>query len=756
MQLLRSTLWRQAFSYLVFLFPFSLSAQEPAGLVNPFIGTSNYGATHPGPVLPAGLASVCPFNVAYKKGEGNVYEKDSEWHSRPYVFENSFLTGYSHVNLSGVGCPDLGSILLMPTTGELELDPERYGSTYQGEQASPGYYTHSLDKYGVQVELSATLRSGISRYTFPAGRANVLLNLGLGLTNETGAMLRLVSAQEVEGFKMIGDFCYNPEDVRPVYFVARLSRPAAEFGAWKKMPKYQGAEAAWTKYDDTYKPYPAFLQEIAGDNIGAYFSYDLATAGVIEVKVGISYTSIENARLNLEAEQPGFDFESTRRDARQAWNQLLSRIEIKGGTQEDQILFYTALYHLLLHPNILQDVNGDYRAMESGAVQNTGGSNRYSVFSLWDTYRNVHPFLSLAYPELQLDMVNSMVEMYRESGWLPKWELLGMETGVMVGDPATPVIADTWLRGLKDFDVATAYAAARKAATTLQGNKLRPGLLYYDSLGYIPENNSANVWGTVSTTLEYNIADWNLAQLAKALGKEEDYQQFLGRSYSYRNYFDPETGMLRPRMKDGGWLDPFNPEAGKNFEPVIGFVEGNAWQYRFYVPHDIKGMKNLLGGDAAFFEALKACFDTNNYDMANEPDITYPFLFNYIPGKERFTQQTVRQLMRKHYFNAPEGLPGNDDTGTLSAWLLFSMMGIYPTCPGDMDFAITSPVFDEVKVHLDPRYYPGKELLIEAVNSNGDEHLLIDRIEWNGKKHKSYFISHQELVKGGRLRVFLR
>ena len=569
-------------------------------------------------------------------------------------------------------------------------------------------------------------------------------------------MLRVVSGQEVEGFKMIGDFCYNPEDVRPVYFVARLSQPAGEYGAWKKMPKYQGAEADWTTYDDAYKPYPAFLQEIAGDNVGAYFSYNLQEGGAIEVKVGISYTSIENARLNLEAEQPGFDFEGTRRNAGQAWNEMLSRIELKGGTKEDKTIFYTALYHLLLHPNIFQDANGEYRAMESGEIKNTGGKNRYTVFSLWDTYRNVHPLLSLVYPELQLDMVRSMVDMYRESGWLPKWELLSMETGVMVGDPATPVIADTWLRGLTDFDVQTAYEAALKAATRLQDNKLRPGLLYYDSLGFIPENNAEKVWGTVSTTLEYNIADWNLAQLAQSLGKEEDHQRFLRRSISYRNYLDPKTGMLRPRLADGSWLYPFDPEAGKNFEPVVGYVEGNAWQYRFYVPHDIRGLIDLLGGDEFFFEQLKACFDTDNYDMANEPDITYPFLFNYIKGKEQFTSETVRRLIRQYYFNAPEGLPGNDDTGTLSAWLLFSMMGIYPTCPGDMYFAISSPVFDEVKIHLDSNYYPGKELIIEAVNAKGDEHLLIDKMEWNGKRHKPYFISHQELVNGGRLSVILK
>jgi predicted alpha-1,2-mannosidase len=344
-------------------------AQSPADYVNPFIGTSNYGATFPGPVMPAGMVSVVPFNVAYKKGEGNVFEKDSEWHSRSYVYENSFLTGFTHVNLSGTGCPELGSIILMPTAGELEFDAEKHGSMYSDEIAQAGYYSNTLDKYGIKTEMSATLRTGISRYTFPAGQANVLLNLGLGLTNETGAMLRVVSDREVEGFKVIGTFCYNPEDVRPVYFVARLSRPAARFGAWKKMPKYGPVEEDWMQYDDAYKPYEGYLRDMAGENIGAYFSYDLAEGETVEVKVGVSYVSIENARLNLDAEQPGFDLEGTRRAAVEAWNQLLGRIEVEGGTEEDKIIFYTALYHLFIHPNILQDVNGQYPAMESYEVK---------------------------------------------------------------------------------------------------------------------------------------------------------------------------------------------------------------------------------------------------------------------------------------------------------------------------------------------------------------------------------------------------
>ncbi|MEN0051931.1 MAG: glycoside hydrolase family 92 protein, partial [Bacteroidota bacterium] len=427
-----------------------------------------------------------------------------------------------------------------------------------------------------------------------------------------------------------------------------------------------------------------------------------------------------------------------------------------GGTKEDKTIFYTALYHVLLHPNILQDVNGEYPSMEMYGVKNTNGKNRYTVFSLWDTYRNVHPFLSLVYPDLQIDMVNSMLDMYKESGWLPKWELLGMETSVMVGDPATPVIADTYLRGLTDFDTELAFEAMKKSATQLKNNKLRPGIQFYNKLGYIPEFEGDDIYGgTVSTTLEYNISDWNLAQFAKALGKQEEAAYFEKRSKSYQNYFDKSTGMLRPRMEGGSWLEPFNPEAGKNFEPVIGFVEGNAWQYRFYVPHDIKGLTELLGGKERFLEELQKCFDTDNYDMANEPDITYPFLFNYVEGEEWRTQKTVRALLRAYYFQAPDGIPGNDDTGALSTWLLYSMIGFYPDCPGNMNYALTSPVFDKIKIQLHPDFYSGKELIIETVNNEADSY-LIKKMEWNKKKHQSYFINHQELVKGGTLRFYLK
>lgn len=713
--------------------------------VNPFIGTSNFGATHPGAQYPNALASLSPFNVAF--GDAlNKFEKDAAWNSRVYIHENRYLTGFSHLNLSGVGCPEAGVMLLMPTTGELNLDAREYGSTYSDEQASPGYYTSQLDKYQVKAELTSTLRTGLSRFTFPAGQSHILLNLGLGLTNETGASLKVVSEREVEGSRMLGTFCYNPEDVRPVYFVARFSKAAAEFGAWKKMPKYQNVEADWISYNDSIKPYRGYRQTLSGDDIGAWFSFNTEAHEAIEVKLGISFVSIENARANLDAEQPGFDFAKTRQAAVNAWDKLLDRVEVEG-TDTNKTLFYTALYHSLIHPNILQDVNGDYPLMGQQGVGNSK-QNRYTIYSLWDTNRNLHPLLSLLYPELQSDMLNSAVAMAKESGWLPKWELYGMETQVMVGDPATPMLADSYLRGIRDFDIQSAYQAMIRAAEQRQHNLLRPENNDYLDLGYVPVDDEGPYDGSVSTSLEYYLADFNLSQLAGALGKTADQQKYLSRAMNYRKLFDASTGMLRPKNRQGQWLTPYDPELGRNFEPAPGYIEGNAWNYRFYVPHDTPGLINLLGGESAFVRELDATFETGNFDMANEPDITYPFLYNYVAGQSARTSLRVSELIASHYGNHPTGLPGNDDTGTMSAWLAFAMMGIYPVSPGLMDYALFNPSFDKVTLKLNQDYYPGKTLVIEKGKPKARSDT---QAEFNQGPLARPFLSHQSLVQGGHL-----
>ncbi len=725
--------------------------------VNPFIGSSNFGATHPGAQYPNALASVSPFNVAFGD-KLNPTEKDAAWNSRVYIDENRFLTGFSHLNLSGVGCPEAGVLLLMPSHGKLQLDARDYGSTYSASAASPGYYRTIVDKYKIQAELTSTLRTGLSRFTFPKGESHLLLNLGLGLTNETGASLKIISNQEVEGSRMIGTFCYHPEDVRPVYFVARFSKAAKSFGGWKKMPAYKNVEAEWMQYHNSIKPYPGYQQELSGDDIGAWFDFDTKEQETIEVKLGISFVSIENARQNLNAEQPGFAFEQTRQKAVKAWDALLDKVQIEasGPDQANQkTMFYTALYHSLIHPNIIQDVNGDYPLMGQSAtgkngVGNTAGKNRYSVYSLWDTNRNLHPLLSLLYPALQNDMLQSAVAMAAESGWLPKWELYGMETQVMVGDPATPMIADSYLRGIRNFDIETAYKAMVRAADQADNNPLRPENKDYLQLGYVPVDDEGPYDGSVSTSLEYYLADFNLAQLAGVLGKTADQQKYLARSGNYRTLFDASTGMLRPKKRNGEWLTPYNPELGRNFEPAPGYIEGNAWNYRFYVPHDTPGLIQQLGGQNKFLQQLELTFSSGNFDMANEPDITYPFLYHFVEGQSWRSSQRVKQLIAQHYHNSPGGIPGNDDTGTLSAWLAFSMLGIYPLSPGVMDYAVFEPSFDKITIQLDPAYYPGKTLTIHKQHSRaaaGQNPVL----QFNGKALTRPFISHQQLVQGGTL-----
>ena len=725
------------------------TAQQPVDEVNPFIGTSNYGTTNPGAICPQGMMSVVPFNVM--GSDLNRFDKDKQWWSTPYSSDNKFFTGFAHGSLSGVGCPELGSLLLMPTAGDLQVDYTAYGSEYTNEQATPGYYATRLSKYNILAEATATMRTGLSRFTFPKGQSHILLNLGEGLTNESGATVRFVSDTEIEGSKLQGTFCYNPTAVFPVYFVMKLSKAPQRKGYWKKQ-RPMTAEAVWDADAGKYKIYSSYTREMSGDDVGVWFDFETAEGESIQAKVGISYVSIENARKNLEAEQPGFDFDRVRTAAREQWNNDLSRIEVEGGTKDQRTIFYTGLYHLLIHPNILQDTNGEYPRMESLQVGHTKG-NRYTVFSLWDTYRNVSALMTLLYPDRQTEIIRTMIDMYRENGWLPKWELYGRETFTMEGDPSIPYIVDAWMRGLRDFDVNLAYEAMRKGATTPgEFNLLRPDANDYFTRGYVPLMEQYD--NSVSHALEYYIADWNLSQFAKALGHKEDAKLFYDRSMGYKHYYCKQFKTLRPLMPDGTFYAPFDPKQGENFEPSPGFHEGNAWNYTFYVPHDIKGLAKLMGGAKPFVDHLQSVFDNGYYDPANEPDIAYPYLFSYFKGEEWRTQKLISELLRSGYHNAPNGVPGNEDTGTMSAWAIFSMMGFYPACPGDPTFVLTSPTFDKVTIHLDERFYPKGKLVIEAQHPSADA-IYVREVKAGDKRLSGYTITHEQLVNAGTLRYQL-
>ena len=742
---------RKALFLTAFLVSAFAVAQKPTELVNPFIGTTNFGTTNPGAVTPNGMMSVVPFNVM--GSDLNVFDKDNRWWSAPYEYNNKFFTGYAHVALSGVGCPEASSLLVMPTSGELDVNYFSYGSEYTDEKASPGYYSNKLTKYGITTEVTATTRTSCERYTFPAGKGNIILNLGQGLSNECGAMVRRVSDTEIEGFKLLGTFCYTTQAVFPIYFVMRVSKKPSECGAWKFQPALTGVEAEWTPDDGTYKLYENYYREIAGDNVGYRFSYDnLDDNEQITVQVGVSFVSTENARENLNAEQNGKSFDEVYANAVERWNDDLSRIRVEGGSADQQTIFYTALYHALIHPSIISDVNGEYPKMENGEI---GKSNytRYTVFSLWDTYRNLHQLLTLVYPERQTDMLRTMVGMYEDWGWLPRWELFGRETFTMEGDPAAIVIADSWIKGLRGFDIKTAYEAMLKSATTKGAdNLIRPDIDPYIEKGYIPLwyfSNDLSGDNSVSHALEYCSADYAIAQLADSLGDKVRAKEFLKRSQSYRNYFCKEHGTLRPLTKDGEFLGDFDPATGKNFENVPGFHEASAWCYTFAVPHDIDGLTRLMGGKKGFINSLQGVFDNDNYDPANEPDIVYAYLFSRFKGEEWRTQKEVKKILDNHYKNAPNGIPGNDDTGTMSAWAVFSMMGIYPDCPGEPTYTLTTPVFDKVNITT-----PQGEIEIVCNRPTADSH-YIDNISLNGKTN-GYRITHKQLLDNARIEYKLK
>ena len=730
------------------LIPFFSSARQLTDYVHPWVGSSNFGTTNPGAVCPNGMMSVSPFNVT--GSEKNKWDKDSRWWSTPYTSDNCWFTGFSHVNLSGVGCPDLGTIITMPTSGELTTDYKLYGSDYTGETAQPGYYALKLSKYDILAEVASTMRSSIERYTYRKGKAHVIVNLGQGLTNESGGFIRKVSDTEIEGMRLCGGFCYHSQAVFPQYFVIRVNKSPKEAGFWKKQPNMT-AEAAWDEHAGKYKVYTDYAREMAGDDLGYRFTYDAEDGEQICVQMGVSFVSCENARQNLEAEQPACNFDQVRAESHRQWEEALERVKVSGGSEEQKEIFYTALYHALLHPNVLNDVNGEYPLMQGGkyAVQNgievvnpgigkvAKGHNRYTVFSLWDTSRNLHQLLTLAYPEKQIDMVRSMVDMYKEWGWMPKWELYGRETFTMEGDPAIPVIADTYLKGLTDFDIQAAYKACLKSANTPgKDNKIRPDVDPYIAKGYIPLGYFAQDFSgdnSVSHALEYYVADNALALLSDKLAQEAknsaqkaEYQkyakEFRKRSKGWRHYYSKESGTLRPLNSNGTFLAPFNPKDGADFSNTPGFHEGSAWNYTFYVPHDIEGLAKAMGGDKAFVAKLQKVFDEGLYDPANEPDIAYPFLFSRFKGEEHRTAQTVAALLKKYYTTRPDGIPGNDDTGVMSAWAVFSMIGMYPDCPGEPQYTLFSPVFDSVEIN-------GKYVI---------------RKDQKIKKHR---ITHQEFVR---------
>lgn len=703
----------------------SQSATELTEYVNPFIGTSNGGNTFPGAVVPWGMVSVSPHN--------------SPGAPSGYIYGEKYFYGFSHTHLSGTGCSELGNIIVTLSKTN-STDPENYKTIYSNEKASPGYYSLYLDQYKITAEVSGLERSGIIKFTAEEEiEIDLIIDAGRNLSLTGGGEIEVLSNNEITGHNISGGFC-GEENRKNVYFYSLINYEA------EKMFIYQdGILIDETKYFVKDKPLICSARiKIQPDE-------------PLVIKTGISYTNKENAKENLLKEISHWDFESVVKSAVEKWNEVLSRIKIKDTNKTNLTKFYSALYHMLIHPNIINDVNGDYPTMNEHKTRNYSDRNRYTVYSLWDTYRTLHPYLTFVYPEKQSQMIKTMLDMYDEQGCLPKWELIANETHMMVGDPAVPVIVDSYVKGIRDFDVEKAYEAILKPVTLRPNEKAPPVRAAYHYIldyGYIPfDQNMENewwAWGPVSTTLEYNYADWTISQLAEQLNDEKNKNIFYERSLGYKNLFDQATQFIRPKLKSGEWLEPFDPLVTEGSGDWVGsggpgYVEGNAWNYTWFVPHDVYGLIDLFGGEKEFADKLLESFDNGQFTINNEPDIFYPYLFKYTDKYQHYTRELVEEIMNTEFGIDEDGLPGNDDCGTISGWFVFSALGFYPVCPGSDEYILNEPLFDEIKIQLDQNYYEGNELVIRK--KTGDEKV----ISFNGEPVNSNFIKHSQLVKGGEL-----
>lgn len=727
----------------------SYGQKSPVQYVNTFIGTNNAGNTFPGAVRPWGMASVSPHNCLN-------FETTDQTQTGIYVHGQPHIYGFGHVHYSGVGCPIAGNIILMPNSGELRINPAENRSTYSNEKSSPGYYEVRLDDSKILAQMTASRRCGISKYTFEDSNANVTLDLSHPINGVNGGFVKVVSDNEIEGFETDGGFCGSQLSYK-VYYVIRFNKNAANYGVYNEGKILNGNVAE-------------------GLNVGAFYSFDLKNERELMVKVGISYVSIEQARNNLDTEITEFQFDKIKKEAEAEWQEQLGKIEVKGGTDEEKTMFYTALYHSLLLPFTSSDVDGKYRSFVTNQTRvlpfperndTTGAgtpykihkteTNRYSLFSLWDTYRTLHPLLILAYPEQQTGMVNTLVDKYKESGALPLWPMNGIEWGGMVGDPAAIVIADTYLKGLRDFDLDMAMKAVTDNSNSPNegGNNFRRGHNEYAGLGFIPEDKKAElgVWGTVSTAMEYSLADFAIAKMAFTIKDEKLAVKLMNRSKSVLQLYDKSTGFFRPKNQDNTWMEPFDvfttagEVIGHDHLGGPGYVEGNAWQYQFFLRQFPDEISKLIGGKKAFTARLDECFEKDQFVLWNEPDMHYPFMYNNIEGEEWKTQREVTKAIKKHFNTGANGLPGNDDAGTISAWLVFAMMGIYPDAQGFTDYLLFKPAFDEVTIHLQN----GKKLQI--VNGQQDSDTYIKEILFNGRKVDGFKIDHNKLVEGGKLEI---
>ena len=722
--------------------------KEYTDSVNVFIGTGGHGHTFPGATLPHGMVQLSP--------DTRLFGWDA---CSGYYYDDTSIMGFTHTHLSGTGIGDYGDILFMPVVGEKPLiagtaenPDEGYRSRFSHEQESarPGYYQVLLQDDSINVELTATLRAGLHRYTYPkASDARLIVDMEPTIHGHQHPVtqIRVVNDSTIAGMKYTVGWAKR----HYVYFYAVFSSPF-------DYKLYSGTE------------YQSDSTSVTVNTAKAVISFrNLPADRRVLAKVGISSVDEEGARLNVEAEIPNWDFEGVMKQANTVWNEALGKIDIETSDNDSRTVFYTSLYHAFIQPSLASDVDGRYRTMGHEIKQDASYTN-YTVFSLWDTFRAAHPLYTIVTPEQNQAFIRSLLRKYDEGGILPKWELASNETGTMIGYHAVSVIADAMMKKQCDFDVKKALEACIRSSvydTTgvtpmmdrqiLNGKLMPVSIKYKNELGYIPCD---KVGGSVSQGLEFAYNDWLIAQMMKEHNRKDLYDKYMELSRNYRNYFDPETKLMRGRLSDGSWITPFDPAS---VQRPSNYVEGNAWQWAWFVPQDVEGLMELVGGRKSFEAHLDTLFTTSSeltgdpnaaadvtgmigqYAHGNEPSHHIPYLYNYA-GAPRKTQALVDHILRTLYHNDPNGLSGNEDVGQMSAWYALSAMGFYSFCPGRPVYEIGRPIFDKVTIHLSN----GKDFVIQAKN-NSVENKYIRSMKLNGEDLAEPRFSHFDLMKGGEL-----
>ena len=714
---------------------------DPVKYVDPFIGTAEHGHTFPGACVPFGMVQPSP----------DTGTTGWDWCSG-YHYSDESIMGFSQTHLSGTGAADYGEVMLMPIVGVLKVIPGPKNNTWVGyrskfkhymEKAKPGYYSVYLDDYGVKVELTASKRVAFHRYTFPeSDKSYLLLDLfhRIGGASEK-AKAKIVGNDEVVGHITGGHFC-GAAKPHTVYFVVKFSKPFERYGTWR-----------------VFLPLPG-KREISVDRqpAGLYVGFKTDRGEQILVKIGISYVSIEGARRNLE-EIPDWNFDRVVRQAEEIWRKELSKIEIYSKDDKNLRKFYTALYHSFVHPSLFSDIDGKYVGPNDKIY--ASDYEHYTIFSIWDTFRALHPLFTIIQPEKNIDMIKSLLDIYEQGGWLPKWYKANRYTNCMIGTHADSVIADAIVKGLKGFDWSKAYKAIRKDAfeENLGYYESRRGLKDYMKFGYVPVD---KIGEATSRTLEFAYDDFCVAQVAKKLDFKDDYEALIRRSKNYKNLFDPDLGFMRGKDSSGNFV--LHDSSG--FDPTVAYryyTEGNAWQWTFFVPHDVYGLVDLFGGKENFERKLDELFSTasklkgppditgliGQYAHGNEPSHHIPYLYVYA-GKAWKTQKMVRYIMDNLYGDTPAGLCGNEDCGQMSAWFIFSALGFYPICPGTPYYILGSPLFEKAVVNL-PN---GKKFTILAEN-NSRINIYVQKVYLNDKEINRAWITHEEIMSGGTLKFVM-